>query len=196
MREKQLKIDEALYGHLRSYLQNNIIAVLLDNKQVVNDPFIEKELMKIKENIDKSFISEYEIAAQNILTYLQQSRNIDLKNKMRELLTDLLISGVCYYRTKPTKSGKNVNVEILNPVHTFIERNPNEFYLKKSKRGVIRKYMSIENVIYEYGDELSQSAIKKLKDQLHIGYRDWETDRKSTRLNSSHSAKSRMPSSA
>ena len=29
-----------------------------------------------------------------------------------------------------------------------------------------------------------------------INYRDWETDRKSTRLNSSHSAKSRMPSSA
>ena len=37
---------------------------------------------------------------------------------------------------------------------------------------------------------------------IHMGaisattYRDWETDRKSTRLNSSHSAKSRMPSSA
>ena len=29
-----------------------------------------------------------------------------------------------------------------------------------------------------------------------VNYRDWETDRKSTRLNSSHSAKSRMPSSA
>ena len=29
-----------------------------------------------------------------------------------------------------------------------------------------------------------------------LTYRDWETDRKSTRLNSSHSAKSRMPSSA
>ena len=33
---------------------------------------------------------------------------------------------------------------------------------------------------------------KRVKEQ----YRDWETDRKSTRLNSSHSAKSRMPSSA
>ena len=32
--------------------------------------------------------------------------------------------------------------------------------------------------------------------QRCISYRDWETDRKSTRLNSSHSAKSRMPSSA
>ena len=30
----------------------------------------------------------------------------------------------------------------------------------------------------------------------NFSYRDWETDRKSTRLNSSHSAKSRMPSSA
>ena len=32
--------------------------------------------------------------------------------------------------------------------------------------------------------------------QRPVVYRDWETDRKSTRLNSSHSAKSRMPSSA
>ena len=31
---------------------------------------------------------------------------------------------------------------------------------------------------------------------LADGYRDWETDRKSTRLNSSHSGESRMPSSA
>ena len=30
----------------------------------------------------------------------------------------------------------------------------------------------------------------------YLKYRDWETDRMSTRLNSSHSAKSRMPSSA
>ena len=35
-----------------------------------------------------------------------------------------------------------------------------------------------------------------LTDTTTTGYRDWETDRKSTRLNSSHSAKSRMPSSA
>ena len=31
---------------------------------------------------------------------------------------------------------------------------------------------------------------------LWAGYRDWETDRKSTRLNSSHITRSRMPSSA
>ena len=31
---------------------------------------------------------------------------------------------------------------------------------------------------------------------IAFGYRDWETDRKSTRLNSSHITRSRMPSSA
>ena len=44
-------------------------------------------------------------------------------------------------------------------------------------------------------------AITELQRLLNVKqdgqpYRDWETDRKSTRLNSSHSAKSRMPSSA
>ena len=39
--------------------------------------------------------------------------------------------------------------------------------------------------------EINLKYIVQFKD-----YRDWETDRKSTRLNSSHSAKSRMPSSA
>ena len=40
------------------------------------------------------------------------------------------------------------------------------------------------------------SMVKSRHLQHPATYRDWETDRKSTRLNSSHSAKSRMPSSA
>ena len=35
-----------------------------------------------------------------------------------------------------------------------------------------------------------------IKEPLATKYRDWETDRKSTRLNSSHITRSRMPSSA
>ena len=37
---------------------------------------------------------------------------------------------------------------------------------------------------------------KKGGEFINHMYRDWETDRKSTRLNSSHSGESRMPSSA
>ena len=41
--------------------------------------------------------------------------------------------------------------------------------------------------------EMAENAAKINYKQ---GYRDWETDRKSTRLNSSHITRSRMPSSA
>ena len=53
-----------------------------------------------------------------------------------------------------------------------------------------------------YGDESSylkqaqEYYITEKSISFNQPYRDWETDRKSTRLNSSHSAKSRMPSSA
>ena len=47
--------------------------------------------------------------------------------------------------------------------------------------------------------ELKGSLLKILdfiEDKNGVVYRDWETDRKSTRLNSSHLKLSRMPSSA
>ena len=48
-----------------------------------------------------------------------------------------------------------------------------------------------------YRKMLSVTTYKQLAEMyFDADYRDWETDRKSTRLNSSHSAKSRMPSSA
>ena len=44
--------------------------------------------------------------------------------------------------------------------------------------------------------EMCQNTLEASVIVKMVSYRDWETDRKSTRLNSSHSAKSRMPSSA
>ena len=42
---------------------------------------------------------------------------------------------------------------------------------------------------------MADGRLKKIED-INKAYRDWETDRKSTRLNSSHRSLSRMPSSA
>lgn len=168
MRDKKLKIDQALYQHLEQHLRNSVISVLLNNKEVVNDPFIENELKSIQDNLDKTFVSDYEIAAQNILRYLKQSRSIDLKNKMRMLFTDLLISGLCYYRTKPTENKSNIQLEALNPLDTFVEKNPNSPYLADSRRAVIRKYMTREMILNEYRSELTHEAVKKLK-ETNIG---------------------------
>ena len=54
--------------------------------------------------------------------------------------------------------------------------------------------------VMKHGIEIADEVLRPELDFVNVikkyGYRDWETDRKSTRLNSSHSAKSRMPSSA
>ena len=42
----------------------------------------------------------------------------------------------------------------------------------------------------------SQDFLNQKVNDSNPAYRDWETDRKSTRLNSSHITRSRMPSSA
>lgn len=156
-RDKKLEIDKQLYDYLTKYLKNAIIGILMGDQKASNDPYIEKELQKIKDEIDHTFVSDYEIAAQNILAYFKNSRDIDLKNKMRELFTDLLIGGLAYYRVKPSGDG-DLKLEILNPLDTFVERNRNEFYLNKSPRSVIRRWLTKEQILVEFGEELSSEA--------------------------------------
>ena len=66
------------------------------------------------------------------------------------------------------------------------------------------KKKEIQSKIYDYAGKMVdyyQSRKDLIKDNMDdtnnmASYRDWETDRKSTRLNSSHRSLSRMPSSA
>lgn len=164
LREKQLKIASDTFSYLKQYIENNIVSAILEDKESVYDPFIVSEINKIKSNIEDSFVSSYEIAAQNILDYLKQSKYIDLDNKTHSIFTDLCISGTGYYRTKPTLNKENIQLEVLNPLDTFIEKNPNSIYLADSRRAVIRKYMSIEDILAEYHEYLKPEHLKILKD--------------------------------
>ena len=162
-RDKKLKIDSELFNYLRKYLQNAIINILMGSQEPVNDPFIEKELQRIKDDIENSFESDYEIAAQNIIEYIKHSREIDLKNKLRELLTDLLIGGCCYYRVRPSGGKDNLVLDVLNPLDTFIERNPNSFFLNKSRRAVIRRWLTKDEILEEFGEDLTSAAISEVE---------------------------------
>ena len=169
MRDKQLKIHEAAYNYFKQQLNNVLLQVFADGKDPVIDTMFETEMDRIKKDTSRTYVSEYEIAAQNILNYIKNSRDIDLKNKMRDLLTDLLIGGMCYYRVR--QKGQTVGLEILNPLDTFVERNFNEFYLNKSPRAVIRKWMTPERILDEYGTELSKEAKEKLETHQDKGVR-------------------------
>ena len=160
-REKQLKINEEVIKELNKHLKNTIYNTI-KGQQNISDAEIERRIEELKREIDENFISEYEIAAQNIVDYSTQSRNIDLLNKRKLLLTDLLIGGSCYFQVKPSASGTNVNVRVLNSLHTFIDRNPDSPYLKNSARGVIRDYLTKDQILAKYGDILKKEDIDSL----------------------------------
>ena len=69
--------------------------------------------------------------------------------------------------------------------------------LQTRLRATALKLTNVNDWVNQDGQPyLEISGTNKVAAGFGKSYRDWETDRKSTRLNSSHSAKSRMPSSA
>ena len=162
--DKQLKIDAEVYRYIQKYLQNAIINILLGSQQPMNDPFLEKELERIRIDVENSYESDYEIAAQNIIEYVKHNRDLDLKNKLRELLIDLFVGGSIYWRTKPSGGKDNLRFDVLNPLDTFVERNPNSFFLNKSRRAVIRRWLTKTEIFEEFGEDLSDEAMNNVEE--------------------------------
>ena len=83
------------------------------------------------------------------------------------------------------QDNKLIRLDKPSELHSW---NGSEWYLDDVK---------VYNASLPTQEELNNIEFEaNLLEKLIEWYRDWETDRKSTRLNSSHSAKARMPSSA
>ena len=67
-------------------------------------------MKRIVEDINNTFVSEYEIAAQNVVEYIMQSRDTDMITVLRDLLLDLLITGYAFYRVLPTVENNNIRI--------------------------------------------------------------------------------------
>ena len=102
------------------------------------------------------------------------------------------------YLKENTPLQNNVNVDRID----YLFEDVFLIWLKPLLGDYFADYLLSKHQDVITGDDTYTADEEKLVDILQKSmawgacYRDWETDRKSTRLNSSHSAKSRMPSSA
>ena len=162
-REKQLKIANECFNLLQRNLKNNLLRFL--GNQNMTDLNIKEQLDKLVEDINENFISEYEIAGQNVVEYIIQSKDTDLVNKLRQLFVDLLVTGYNFYRVKPSDSGSNIEIECLNPLDVFPDLNYNSPYINESYRVVVRTFMHREQIISKYKNKLSPEDLRKIKDE-------------------------------
>ena len=171
-RDKHLKIINEVFNYLKGHLNNSILS-FIDGRNIT-DKAVEKNLKKIVDDIETNYISEYEIAAQNVIEYIIQSRNTDLIEKLKTLFKDLLITGYAYYRVKASPNGNNVEIEVLNPLNVFVDKNPESIYVKNGYRAVVRKWMTKSQILNKYGDLMDKDAVKELEG-LYEGYYDAST---------------------
>ena len=163
-REKQLAISKGIMDVIKPKLQNLIYSVIKGNGQnKIDDAQFAKELKDVEDWVDNNFISNYEMAAQNVVDYCLQARHLDFKNKLKQLLLDLFIAGETYYIVEPTSANTNINLKILNPLNTFPDKNVNSPYIKDSYRIVYREYLSKAEILVKYGSELSSEDIESLE---------------------------------
>ena len=161
-REKQLKISLELQNYLKTHLKNSILNFI--NGKPINDGLVQEQLKRIKEDLNNNFISEYEIAAQNVVEYIMQSRETDIITVLRGLFLDLLITGYAFYKVEPTVGNNNIKIRVLSPLNTFIDRNFESPYIKDSYRAVVRNWMTKTQILNKYGKEMN-SADRKLLDE-------------------------------
>ena len=145
-----------------------------------------KEMLSVTNNIQKIYVRKLVRMRKNALNkalkLYEQTQNIDLLSFIEEPYLPT------FFRQMYTVTANKVGVLTVS-----------HFGLKSDikKQGWYKNMESwIEHNTGEKVTTVHDTFIKDIKEIMKERYRDWETDRKSTRLNSSHSAKSRMPSSA
>lgn len=161
---RQLQINNTIAAELKTALKNTLYN---SGQEQATNQELEKRLEELQDSINRNFISDYEIAGQNIVDWTMQSRAIDFANKRKLLLTDLLVSGTCYYKVSASPSKSNIELEVLNPINTFIDRNPDSPYLKDSYRSVIRRYLTKDQILHKYGSTLSKDDLERLQSLEH-----------------------------
>ena len=138
-----------------------------------------------------------------------------------KLINHLVYKDGVIYKVKESNSGENPSMpgsELYWDVYELDESIFTTRYAEKRRKAVTCISLDCcgsglvvdafcSNTVSPCGDVSENKAYQQamkynvIREAVRImecknDYRDWETDRKSTRLNSSHSAKSRMPSSA
>ena len=167
-REKQLKVSLELQSYLKSHLKNSILNFI--NGKPINDGLVQEQLKRITEDLNNNFISEYDIAAQNVIEYIMQSRETDIITVLRGLFLDLLITGYAFYKVEPTVGNNNIKIRVLSPLNTFIDRNFESPYIKDSYRAVVRNWMTKTQILNKYGKDMNSADRKLLNEKWDAIY--------------------------
>lgn len=147
-------------SYLTEKLHNNIRKSINGLEIDESDP--SDEINNIMNKIDQNFISDFEIAAQYLVSNILRSKVVNFKDKIKMMAKDYFITGQTYYRVNLRKKGDMPVLDVLHPGNVFYEKNYNSPYIKDAKKAVVVRFMTYHQIIDEFGDDLTDKQIDEI----------------------------------
>ena len=153
---------------------------------------LEKQVSKDEQKLLDKVVGEF-------VDKLQKDENGKILNNDYNRRLLLTIDKV-FQEYKQKQSEQIISI-IVGGAMEILDFNTNYFSIMDGKAKLKKITPAVKDTIKVWlgikGDKVEPNGyLDKLVESGDARYRDWETDRKSTRLNSSHRSLSRMPSSA
>lgn len=164
-------LKERIDLKLKEFYQNDIYSLtraIVSGKSI--NPLMEKKIEDIINKEKSSYSSEYEIAASKVLDRVFTLDKYELKQHIRNMMLDFLISGQFFYRVKPSLSESDFEIEDLSPLQVFPEYGYTATQKNQDTKVVVVKYLTRQAILQKYGHHLNSEDIDRLKssiDNLH-----------------------------
>ena len=123
---------------------------------------LEAQIEKIGNKYGDNYISDFEIAAQEVLTYFKNSNEMELRHKLGILAHDLLVTGECYWRAYYERDGSDPIFDVIKPENFFHNKSTNSPFLEGTDGVVHREYMTHKQVAEKYGKFMTKEQMKEL----------------------------------
>lgn len=159
--ERKAKINQEVLGLFQRQLSTNLQAFINGASQS-EDKASSKHVEKLINDLERDFVSEYEISVKNVLEFLKNSNDVKLKEKLKILFIDILVAGQCYYSVEHGRKGEIPNIIIHSPFDVFIKKSPNEIEVNKGTASVVREWQDRREILMRYGRYMKKSDLDQL----------------------------------
>jgi len=117
---------------------------------------------KIESKYGQSYLSDFEVAAQDLLKFFENDHFLDLSQKLKQMAQDLILTGECYYRVYCERVGSDPVLDVIKPENIFYNKNTNSQYIDSCDAIVHREYLTRKEVLRKYGkymDDVQQKVL-------------------------------------
>jgi hypothetical protein len=161
--EKKVAKVAKLDSILNTFISSNINSSVEGDKDTgMKASELSSALDKTETILNSNFLSSFEVAAQDLVSYFEYDIAIDLLQKFKQLLLDLVVTGECYWRVYCDKVGSDPKLEVIKPENFFYNKNTNSQYINPTDGVVHREFMTRKQILSEYGKFMDSEQKKSL----------------------------------